>query len=155
MVTGGNKGVGYEVVKQLAEKGITVILTARDERRGSVAAGQLHSAGLVNVLFRCLDVGNRESIRTFAEWLKQEHGGLDILVSFFCMLACAMICDDWAECRCMHACHFFFFCVKVGRLGFLVGEQRGYPILWSGQVFVSKCGKRVQRELLGNSFAHP
>ena len=37
LVTGGNKGIGLEICKQLASKGITVILTSRDEKRGNEA----------------------------------------------------------------------------------------------------------------------
>ncbi|CAN6268664.1 unnamed protein product, partial [Urochloa humidicola] len=37
VVTGGNKGIGFEVCRQLAGSGITVILTARDEKRGTAA----------------------------------------------------------------------------------------------------------------------
>lgn len=68
------------MVKQLAEHGVSVILTARNAALGSAAAKALSSAGL-NVTFRALGVGNEESIRQFVDWLRQEHGGLDILVS--------------------------------------------------------------------------
>eukprot|EP00246_Nothoceros_aenigmaticus_P013048 TRINITY_DN4316_c0_g1_i3.p1 TRINITY_DN4316_c0_g1~~TRINITY_DN4316_c0_g1_i3.p1 ORF type:complete len:277 (+),score=44.99 TRINITY_DN4316_c0_g1_i3:181-1011(+) len=80
VVTGGNKGIGYQVVKQLAEQGISVVLTSRNKALGSDAAEALSSTGL-NVTFHVLDVASEESIRTFVDWLKQEHGGLDILVN--------------------------------------------------------------------------
>ncbi|CAL5015764.1 unnamed protein product [Urochloa decumbens] len=46
VVTGGNKGIGIEVCRQLAGAGITVVLTARDEKRGTSAAEKLREAGL-------------------------------------------------------------------------------------------------------------
>ena len=41
VVTGANKGIGFEIVKQLASNGVTVVLTARDEKRGLVAVEKL------------------------------------------------------------------------------------------------------------------
>lgn len=80
MVTGANKGIGHEIVRQLASKGITVVLTARDETRGRAAVEGLHSQGLQNVDFHTLDIAVPESITGFANWLKGKYGGVHILV---------------------------------------------------------------------------
>lgn len=80
MVTGGNKGIGLEIVRQLAQAGLTVVLAARDEERGLKAAQELQADGLKNVRFRQLDISNPASITSFVAWIKQTFGGLDILV---------------------------------------------------------------------------
>ncbi|KAJ7561560.1 hypothetical protein O6H91_03G033200 [Diphasiastrum complanatum] len=80
VVTGGNKGIGFEIVRQLASQGITTILTARDESRGLQALSALKEDGL-DVLFHQLDVTNSKSIGKLATWIKAEFGGLDILVN--------------------------------------------------------------------------
>jgi NAD(P)-dependent dehydrogenase (short-subunit alcohol dehydrogenase family) len=58
LVTGANRGLGFETCRQLARLGLTVILTARDLTKGEVAAKQLIERGLdvilENVLFRML-----------------------------------------------------------------------------------------------------
>ena len=80
MVTGGNKGIGLEIVRQLAQEGLTVVLAARDEGRGLKATQELQADGLKNVRFRQLDISNPASITSFVAWIKQTFGGLDILV---------------------------------------------------------------------------
>eukprot|EP00250_Pteridium_aquilinum_P004762 c14964_g1_i1 orf=211-1140(+) len=81
VVTGGNKGIGLEVCKQMAEKGLTVVLTARDEKRGQDAVEALLKQGLHNIQFHPLDVQDDKSIASFASWLLREHKGLDILIN--------------------------------------------------------------------------
>lgn len=81
VVTGGNKGIGFEIVRRLAVEGLTVILTARDERRGLEATHDLHAQGGENVVFRVLDISSEDSVEDFAEWLADTYGGLDILVN--------------------------------------------------------------------------
>ena len=58
LVTGANRGLGFETCRQLAQLGLTVILSARDLTKGEVAAKQLIERGLdvilENVLFRML-----------------------------------------------------------------------------------------------------
>ncbi|KAB1217552.1 Carbonyl reductase [NADPH] 1 [Morella rubra] len=79
-VTGGNRGIGFEISRQLAVHGLTVILTARDSKVGLEATRVLREGGL-NVLFRQLDVLDPSSIKQFSEWVQQNYGGLDILVN--------------------------------------------------------------------------
>ncbi|GAV86816.1 adh_short domain-containing protein [Cephalotus follicularis] len=82
IVSGANKGIGYALVKRLAELGVShVILTARDEEKGKRAVGSLREEGLDNVHFSCLDVSHHSSIKTFVSWFKEEFGVLDILVN--------------------------------------------------------------------------
>lgn len=79
VVTGSNKGIGFEIVKQLAQNGLTVVLTARDDQKGLAATQKLQSEGL-NVVFHILDVLGTESISHLASWLKRQYNGFDVLV---------------------------------------------------------------------------
>jgi len=80
LVTGSNKGIGFEVVKQLADKDYTVILTARDLGRGKLAWDALH-ATYPNVVFLPLDVTSSESIAALASSIESDFGRLDVLVN--------------------------------------------------------------------------
>ncbi|CAL5034748.1 unnamed protein product [Urochloa decumbens] len=81
VVTGGNKGIGLEVCRQLAGNGIAMVLTARDKTRGAAAVEKLRQAGLSHVLFHQLDVNDALSISRLADFLKARFGKLDILVN--------------------------------------------------------------------------
>lgn len=81
MVTGGNKGIGFEVCRQLALNGVEVILTARDEKRGMAAVEKLKESGLSNVIFHQLDVTDPSSIAPLADFIRARFGKLDILVN--------------------------------------------------------------------------
>ncbi|KAI5323395.1 hypothetical protein L3X38_032467 [Prunus dulcis] len=82
VVSGANKGIGYEVVRQLAAcQGVVVVLTARDEKRGRDATSQLHHLGFSNVLFHQLDVLDPFSIQSLANFIDNRFGRLDILVN--------------------------------------------------------------------------
>ncbi|KAH7863062.1 hypothetical protein Vadar_012802 [Vaccinium darrowii] len=82
IVTGANKGIGFEICRQLASNGIMVILTARDERRGTEALEKLKGSGLSDlVVFHQLDVANPSSIASLADFVKTQFGRLDILVN--------------------------------------------------------------------------
>ncbi|KAF5464201.1 hypothetical protein F2P56_014295 [Juglans regia] len=82
VVTGANKGIGFETVKQLASNGIVVVLTARDEKRGLEALQKLQHSGLSDrVVFHQLDVSDPASITSFADFTKTQFGKLDILVN--------------------------------------------------------------------------
>jgi (+)-neomenthol dehydrogenase len=82
VVTGGNKGIGFEVCQQLAGRGITVVLTARDEAKGTAAVENLRELGLSGVIFHPLEVTDGSSIDRLADFLKNRFGRLDILVIF-------------------------------------------------------------------------
>ncbi|KOM37137.1 hypothetical protein LR48_Vigan03g051800 [Vigna angularis] len=82
VVTGANKGIGFETVKQLASNGVKVVLTARDENRGQEAIGKLKDYGLSDlVTFHQLDVTHSASIHSLVEFVKTQFGKLDILVN--------------------------------------------------------------------------
>ena len=80
VVTGANRGIGFEICRQLANLGMKVVLTARDEEKGREAARRLQSEGL-DVVFFLLDVTREESIQRLAEWLEQTFAKVDILVN--------------------------------------------------------------------------
>ncbi|PAN15505.1 hypothetical protein PAHAL_2G492900 [Panicum hallii] len=82
VITGGNKGVGLEVCRQLACQGVTVILTARDEKREKDAAEFLRSESkLPNIIFHQLDVRDDNSVTSLAQYIESTYGKLDILVN--------------------------------------------------------------------------
>ncbi|MBH8553834.1 SDR family oxidoreductase [Nostocaceae cyanobacterium CENA357] len=80
VVTGGNRGLGFETSRQLAKKGYQVILTSRDEAKGQAAAEKLQAEGL-DVIFHLLDVTNHESSKQLAEFIRQQFGKVDVLVN--------------------------------------------------------------------------
>ncbi|RUU70628.1 SDR family NAD(P)-dependent oxidoreductase, partial [Mesorhizobium sp. M7A.F.Ca.MR.362.00.0.0] len=73
LVTGGNRGIGYELVRQLALKGFKVILTSRDSKKGLEAVNKLRKSNL-EVSFLEMDVNNHESIRQAAITVDQHFG---------------------------------------------------------------------------------
>ncbi|XP_051147087.1 (+)-neomenthol dehydrogenase-like [Andrographis paniculata] len=84
VVTGANKGIGFEICKQLASQGnITVVLGARDHKRGLQAVQKLKELGHGGdrVIFHQLDVTDSASVAAFAEFIKSKFGKLDILVN--------------------------------------------------------------------------
>jgi NAD(P)-dependent dehydrogenase (short-subunit alcohol dehydrogenase family) len=80
VVTGGNKGIGLEICRQLGRLGFDVILSARDEEKGRKAREDLRGEG-VNVCFHPLDVDDPSSIRRFREFVEKEFGRMAILVN--------------------------------------------------------------------------
>jgi NAD(P)-dependent dehydrogenase (short-subunit alcohol dehydrogenase family) len=80
LVTGGNKGIGFEIVRGLAQKGATVLLGARGHSAGEEAAEILQSEGL-DVRFLPIDVTDPESIATAAIRIGADWGHLDILIN--------------------------------------------------------------------------
>jgi NAD(P)-dependent dehydrogenase (short-subunit alcohol dehydrogenase family) len=75
LVTGGNRGIGFEVCRQLANAGFIVLLTARDVRKAKAAADALRSAGRVEPLV--MDVDDANSIASAAA----EVARLDVLIN--------------------------------------------------------------------------
>jgi NAD(P)-dependent dehydrogenase (short-subunit alcohol dehydrogenase family) len=80
LVTGANKGIGFEIARQLSQRGMTVYLGARDKSRGTAAAEKLQSDGLA-ARFIELDVLREATIRAAALTIETEHGRLDVLVN--------------------------------------------------------------------------
>ncbi|KAJ9549964.1 hypothetical protein OSB04_022507 [Centaurea solstitialis] len=81
VVTGGNKGVGLEICRQLAGEEVMVVLTARDKKRGVDAVAKLRSSGSPDIVFHELDVTDPASIASLAEFIDAKFGKLDILVN--------------------------------------------------------------------------
>jgi len=77
LVSGGNRGIGLEIVRQLAERGLTVVLGSRDGEQGRAAAAGL-SGGVV---VRQLDVADPESVDRLSRSVEEEFGRLDVLVN--------------------------------------------------------------------------
>jgi NAD(P)-dependent dehydrogenase (short-subunit alcohol dehydrogenase family) len=80
LVTGANKGIGFEIARGLAKKGLTVLLGCRDWGRAEVAAGQLAQEGLAAVPV-LLDLTRPETITAAASQIDSTHGKLDVLVN--------------------------------------------------------------------------
>jgi NAD(P)-dependent dehydrogenase (short-subunit alcohol dehydrogenase family) len=80
VVTGGNRGIGLEICRQLAQLEHRVVLTARDEAKGRAACAQLAKAGR-DVIFHTLDVASDASIAAFQRFATKELGRWDILVN--------------------------------------------------------------------------
>src|SRR5688500_16829272 len=80
LVTGGNRGIGLEICRQLAKLGIHVLLGSRDPVKGASAAGELITARLP-VEARQLDVADEKSVRECMNLIGGDLGRLDILVN--------------------------------------------------------------------------
>jgi short chain dehydrogenase len=80
VVTGGNRGIGFEICRQLASRGAQVVLTARKPDAGQEAVKQL-GAQNQSVQFHPLDTTRAESIAALCEFLEQSFGHLDALVN--------------------------------------------------------------------------
>ncbi len=80
LVTGGNRGIGLEICRQLAKLGIRVLLGSRDSAKGKLAAEELVAAKLP-VETRELDVADDQSILNCMDWIRRDVGRLDILVN--------------------------------------------------------------------------
>ncbi len=91
LVTGANRGIGFETVRQLARRGMTVILGARDLAKAEAAAKKLEDEKL-RVLPRRLDVTDTESIQTLAAQTAKEFGRLDVLVN-----NAGILYDTWQQ----------------------------------------------------------
>ena len=79
LVTGANKGIGFEVARELARLGLRVFLGARNAKAGRAAADKLRTNG--NVSFLEIDVSNAGSIRRAADEVGREVNRLDVLVN--------------------------------------------------------------------------
>ena len=89
LVTGSNKGLGFETCRQLARLGIIVILSSRNFSKGKIPSKLLVEEGL-NILFYQLDVSNQVNISRIANQIEKQFGQLDILVN-----NAAILYDTW------------------------------------------------------------
>ncbi len=80
LITGANRGIGFEIAKQLGQQGVKVLVGARDQERGKAAADQLAKEGIdANAVI--LDVTDEKSVKLAAETIGRDYGRLDILVN--------------------------------------------------------------------------
>ncbi|HJQ28022.1 MAG TPA: SDR family NAD(P)-dependent oxidoreductase [Rubrobacter sp.] len=77
LVSGGNRGIGLEVCRQLAGREITVVMGSRDVEQGRAAAAGLSGS----VVVRQLDVADPKSVERLSRSIEEEFGRLDILVN--------------------------------------------------------------------------
>lgn len=80
LITGANKGLGFEMARQLGQAGVTVVLAARDPQKGEAAAAKLRAEGL-DVQFLKLDVTDKADRAAASSFLEKKFGRLDILIN--------------------------------------------------------------------------
>jgi NAD(P)-dependent dehydrogenase (short-subunit alcohol dehydrogenase family) len=80
LVTGGNRGIGFEACRQLAWRGLPVVLTARDPEKGAEAVESLRGEGL-DVSFERLDVADGGGVGACARRLAEAGIEIDVLVN--------------------------------------------------------------------------
>ncbi|MBS3132210.1 SDR family oxidoreductase [Candidatus Woesearchaeota archaeon] len=76
LITGANKGIGFAVAKGLSDKGIKVIMAARDESKGKEAAKKVKNAAFIRI-----DVTDEKTIKEAAKQIEKEFRKLDILIN--------------------------------------------------------------------------
>jgi NAD(P)-dependent dehydrogenase (short-subunit alcohol dehydrogenase family) len=82
VVTGANKGLGYETVRMLNAKNASVIMACRSIEKGKRALGKIESLNRnTHITLMRLDLSDMESIRSFAEEFLRRHDRLDILIN--------------------------------------------------------------------------
>ena len=80
LVTGSNRGIGFETARQLGQQGVTVIVSARTEREAADAASKLRSEG-IEAEALALDVTRGAHRAVAAKFIEAHYGKLDILVN--------------------------------------------------------------------------
>lgn len=80
LVTGGNRGIGYELVRQLAMDGFKVILTSRNSETGHEAVQRLKDSHL-DVSYVVMDISNEARILKAAATVSEQYGRLDVLIN--------------------------------------------------------------------------
>jgi len=80
LVTGANKGIGFETARQLGRQGVTVVVAARDREKAAQAAAKLKAEGIEAVPLK-LDVTTSADIQAAAEFIGKKYGRLDILIN--------------------------------------------------------------------------
>ena len=80
LVTGANKGIGLETARQLGQRGMTVLIGARDGERGARAVANLRGES-IDARFIALDVTDAASIAEASRAIERDLGRLDVLVN--------------------------------------------------------------------------
>ena len=81
LVTGSNRGIGFEIAKQLSMKKIQVIITSRNSANGEAAVRKLVRHGALRVVSMELDVSNQVSVDSVLDQVEETFGRLDILIN--------------------------------------------------------------------------
>ncbi|CAD0004325.1 SDR family oxidoreductase [Flavobacterium chungangense] len=81
LITGANRSIGLEVVKQLSKKGLFVYLGSRDLEKGKAVVKELNENGFENIQAIEIDVTNSDSILAAKKTIESEQGKLDILIN--------------------------------------------------------------------------
>ena len=131
LVTGANKGIGFEVARQLAREGFCVFIGARDEKAGRAAADKLRSEGARTTMdktdddirFLNIDISGRESIRKAAEEFGKQSDRLDALINN----AGILLDDDKEILNCSP--ETFETTLRTNALGALLVSQAFVPFL--------------------------
>ncbi len=80
IVTGGSRGIGFSIAKELGLKGFTVVITARKEEELLKAKGELESLG-IKCEVKVLDVSNYEDCKVVSEEIAKQLGGIEVLIN--------------------------------------------------------------------------
>jgi NAD(P)-dependent dehydrogenase (short-subunit alcohol dehydrogenase family) len=127
LVTGANKGIGFEVVRQLRREGFRVFLGARDEKAGRAAADKLNSEtknpGTAQASFLQIDISDPDSIRSAAEEFGKQSDRLDALINN----AGILLDDDKDILNCSP--EIFETTLRTNTLGALLVSQAFVPFL--------------------------
>lgn len=75
LITGGNKGLGYETARRLIERGYKVYIGSRNKERGKIAAEKLGAELII------MDVTDDESVKKSAKYLESKEHHIDILIN--------------------------------------------------------------------------
>ena len=80
LITGANKGIGFETARQLGNEGVTIIAAARNAEKGNYAVETLKKEG-IDIEFLKLDVDNEADVKAAVDYISSKYGKLDILIN--------------------------------------------------------------------------
>uniref|UniRef100_A0A914BVB9 carbonyl reductase (NADPH) n=1 Tax=Acrobeloides nanus TaxID=290746 RepID=A0A914BVB9_9BILA len=151
VVTGANKGIGYAIVRGLGQKlsGDIIYLAARNISLGEEALKKVKSEldGKLNsdIRFHQLDITDESSCKNFAEYIKKEHGGLDILINnagFAFNMDATEPCDQQADVT-----------IGINYYGTKLVTSILLPLIRSGGRIVNVCSKAgIMKDLYSDSW---
>ncbi|XP_061707973.1 carbonyl reductase [NADPH] 1-like [Cydia pomonella] len=134
VVTGSNKGIGLAIVKALCKRfDGTVYLTSRDEGRGKAAVAELNKLGL-KPAYHQLDVIDRKSIERFRDYIKKNHGGIDVLINNAAVANSVALYNNYEESK---------YIIDINYKSFLTIQEILFPLIRNNGRIVnisSDCG---------------